>query len=259
MDTGTSLDSLFSLKNRVALVSGASSGIGQLMARALADADAAVVLLARREEQLSQTAKAIERSGGRAGALAADLSLRETIPDIARRAVEVFGDIHIVVNAAGVNLREPVDDISIDSWDATLNLNLAAPFFLTRELVPGMRRAAYGRVINIASLQSTRAFTNGLPYGASKAGVCQLTRAMAEAWSRDGIMCNAIAPGFFPTDLTAKVFEDPQVSAGFASQTAVGRNGELEDLRGATVFLAAPACNYITGQVLAVDGGFTAR
>ena len=102
-------------------------------------------------------------------------------------------------------------------------------------------------------------FFHCLPYGASKAGLCQLTRAMAEAWSRDRIMCNAIAPGFFPTDLTAKVFEDAQVSARFAEQTAVGRNGELEDLRGATVFLAAPASNYITGQVLAVDGGFTAR
>ena len=259
MGTGATLDSLFSLQDRVALVSGASSGIGQLMANALADAGAAVVLLARRESQLGETAAAIRSRGGRAGVLVADLLERETIPKIVQRAIDLFGDIHIVVNAAGINLREPVDDISIHSWDTTLNLNLSAPFFLTRELVPGMRKAAYGRVINIASLQSTRAFANGLPYGASKAGECQLTRAMAEAWSRDGIMCNAIAPGFFPTELTARVFEDAQVSARFASQTAIGRNGELEDLRGATVFLAAPASNYITGQVLAVDGGFTAR
>ena len=230
-----------------------------MMAYALADAGASVVLLARRKEQLAETATSIEKQGGRATIVVADLNDRESIPIVAARAIDGFGDVHIVVNAAGINMREPVDDISLSSWDTTLNLNLAAPFFLTRELVPGMRSAGYGRVINIASLQSTRAFANGLPYGASKGGVCQLTRAMAEAWSADGIMCNAIAPGFFPTDLTARVFEDEAMSAKFAAQTAVGRNGELEDLRGTTVFLASPACNYVTGQTLAVDGGFTAK
>ena len=258
-DFATSVESLFSLKGRVALVSGASSGIGQLMAFALADAGAAVVLLARRESQLQHACAEIQSLGRDAAVVAADLAQRENIQAIAAQAVSHFGDIHIVVNAAGVNMRQPVEDISLQSWDTTLNLNLAVPFFLSRELLPGMRRANYGRVINIASLQSTRAFANGLPYGASKGGICQLTRAMAEAWSADGIMCNAIAPGFFPTDLTAKVFDDPLVSDKLATQTAVGRNGELEDLRGATVFFASSASGYITGQTLGVDGGFTAK
>jgi gluconate 5-dehydrogenase/2-deoxy-D-gluconate 3-dehydrogenase len=156
-------------------------------------------------------------------------------------------------------LREDVDTVSIDSWDATLNLNLSVPFFFTREFVPEMRSNNYGRVINIASLQSTRAFPNSLPYGASKGGICQLTRAMAEAWSRFGICCNALAPGFFPTELTAPVFSDPDSRARAAQQTAIGRNGELEDLAGATIFLASPAAAYITGQMLAIDGGFTAK
>ena len=229
------------------------------MANALAEAGASVVLLARREEQLDAAATGIRDRGGKADYIVADLGERESIPDTAQRASRCFGDVHIVVNAAGVNLRQPVDEISLHNWDTTFNLNLAAPFFLSRELIPGMRGAGYGRIINIASLQSTRAFANGLPYGASKGGVCQLTRAMAEAWSADGIMCNAIAPGFFPTDLTARVFENPEMSAKFAAQTAIGRNGELEDLRGATVFFASPACGYITGQTLAVDGGFTAK
>ncbi|MEM7207205.1 MAG: SDR family oxidoreductase [Pseudomonadota bacterium] len=259
MNAPESTNALFSLSGRTALVTGASSGIGRFMAIALAEAGASVVLLARREDQLNETKQMICGGGGSASVLAADLADREIIADVAKQAQSAFGAVHILVNAAGVNLRQPVEDITLDSWDFTLNLNLATPFFLARELVPGMRDAKYGRVINIASLQSTRAFANGLPYGASKGGVCQLTRAMAEAWSSEGVMCNAIAPGFFPTDLTAPVFGDADLSARFAAQTAIGRNGELEDLRGVTVFFAAPASGYITGQTLGVDGGFTAK
>lgn len=152
-----------------------------------------------------------------------------------------------------------MDEISLASWDQTLNLNLATPFFFAREFVPGMRERGYGRIINIASLQSSRAFPNGLAYGASKAGICQLTRAMSEAWSRYGIMCNAIAPGFFPTELTAPVFSNPAAERRAAEQTTVGRNGRLEDLTGITVFFAAPASHYTTGQTLYIDGGFTAK
>ena len=164
-----------------------------------------------------------------------------------------------MINAAGLNPRQPAEEVSIETWDATLNLNLSTPFFFTREFVPAMRANGYGRVLNIASLQSYRAFPNGLPYGASKGGVCQLTRAMAEAWSRYGICANAIAPGFFPTELTAAVFGDDDTRDRAAAQTAMGRNGELEDLRGVTIFFASPASGYITGQTLAVDGGFTAK
>jgi NAD(P)-dependent dehydrogenase (short-subunit alcohol dehydrogenase family) len=122
-----------------------------------------------------------------------------------------------------------------------------------------MRDKGWGRVINIASLQSERAFPHGIAYGASKGGVAQLTRAMAEAWSADGIACNALAPGFFPTDLTAAVFEDAEVADRNAAQTCIGRNGRLQDLAGPAIFLASPASDYVTGQVLFVDGGFTAK
>ena len=122
-----------------------------------------------------------------------------------------------------------------------------------------MRKRGWGKIINVASLQSERAFANGIAYGASKGGVSQLTRAMAEAWSADGIGCNAIAPGFFPTELTQAVFDEPELSAQLAKQTAVGRNGELSDLDGVSVFLASHASDYITGQVIYSDGGFTAK
>ena len=122
-----------------------------------------------------------------------------------------------------------------------------------------MASRGWGRIINIASLQSSRAFENGLAYGASKGGVAQLTRAMAEAWSRQGINTNAIAPGFFPTGLTAPVYQNPALIDKLAAQTAIGRNGELEDLDGITLFLASPASDYLTGQVIYLDGGFTAK
>ena len=249
----------FRLDGKVALVTGASSGIGRRQALALAAAGAAVVLLGRRAEQLDAAVAEIAAAGGRGASLAADLGERGRLAEIAAAAAEPFGAPDILINAAGVNLRQPADEISLESWDATLNLNLAVPFFLARELVGAMRQRGWGRVINLASLQSSRAFANGLAYGASKGGIAQLTRAMAEAWSAHGINCNAIAPGFFPTELTAPVYGQPALLDKFAAQTAIGRNGELADLDGLTVFLAAPASDYISGQVIALDGGFTAK
>ena len=251
----------FKLAGSNFVITGASSGIGRAMAGFLARAGAGVVLVARRETALAEAVDEINTDADKASYVVADLEQRDQLAEIAAQCKSAIKGGHIdgVVNAAGLNLREPVEQVSIRSWDATINLNLSVPFFFTREFVPEMRSRKFGRIINIASLQSTRAFPNGLPYGASKGGICQLTRAMAEAWSRYGICCNALAPGFFPTELTAPVFDDPESRDRFAQQTAIGRNGELEDLAGATIFFASPASGYITGQVLAVDGGFTAK
>lgn len=250
---------LFDLDGRVAAVTGASSGIGQAIARALAGVGASVVCVARREPALAETVREIEGAGGRAAAVAGDLSDHHRLDRVAAAMAEPFGAPDILVNAAGINLREPAEAVTPESWDRTLSLNLSTPFFLARALVPAMREKGSGRIINIASLQSERAFPNSMPYGASKGGVAQLTRAMAEAWSADGITCNAIAPGFFPTELTAAVFDDAEAVERNARQTAIGRNGRLEDLHGAAIFLAASASDYITGQILYVDGGFTAK
>ena len=249
---------LFDLSDRIFVVTGASSGIGRAMAGFLSEAGASVVLVARRRDVLEQTC---DELGGeeRAKAVDADLTDKHSIESVGQRCLTSFGRVDGVVNAAGINPRQPAEALTIDTWDQTLDLNLATPFFLSRCFVEDMRARNWGRIINIASLQTTRAFPNGLPYGASKAGVGQLTRAMSEAWSRDGIMANAIAPGFFPTDLTAAVFDDPDTRDWAANQTTIGRNGEMEDLRGPTLFLASDACNYVTGQILNVDGGFTAR
>lgn len=247
------------IADKVALVTGASSGIGQRQALALAREGASVVLLGRRKERLDSAVAEIAAFDGKAAPLAVDLSDRGQLAEVAKLAADKFGSIDILVNAAGVNFRQPTDEITLDSWDETLTLNLAVPFFLARELVPAMQAKAWGRIINIASLQSSRAFANGLVYGASKGGIAQLTRAMAEAWSAKGVNSNAIAPGFFPTELTAPVYESADMLDKLAKQTAIQRNGELSDLDGITVFLASGASDYITGQIIHVDGGFTAK
>lgn len=253
-----SIASLFDLTGRVALVTGGNSGIGGEIARALAAAGAAVVLVARREAELAIAAGRIAADGGRAASIACDLADRQAVFDCAARAASFFGPPDIVVNAAGVNIRRPMLEITEAEWDATLSLNLAAPFFLSQRLAPAMIEKGWGRIINIASLQSVRAFGNSGPYGASKGGIMQLTRAQAEAWSKHGVTANAIGPGFFATPLTAPVVNDPVRWKKMADSTFIGRTGELADLRGAAVFLASRASDYVTGQTIFVDGGFSA-
>src|SRR5210317_206353 len=251
---------LFDLSSRVALCTGGSSGIGRRMALALSQAGAEVVLVGRNEAALAEAMEQIKaEGGGRAASISADLLDRSTLGDVVAEASEAFGAPDILVNAAGINLREPWDEITEASWQQTLDINLSTPFFLARHCIPGMKSKGRGNIINVASLQSYRAFANSMAYGASKGGIAQVTRAMAEAWSSSGIVSNAVAPGFFPTELTRKVYENPELLAHNAGMTAIGRNGELSDLDGVTVFLASAAANYITGQIIAVDGGFTAK
>ncbi len=255
---GNNLLDQFSLRERVFVVTGASSGIGREMSRVLAGAGAAVVVVARRLNELDLVVGEIAARGGRAGSVCADLADRSGISDVAVSCKDAFGRVDGVINAAGINLRQRADEVTIEGWDATVNLNLCVPFFFSREFVPGMIENGYGRIINIASLQSSRAFSDSVAYGASKGGICQLTRAMAQAWSPKGITCNAIAPGFFPTELTAPVFDDPEMKRRRATQTMLGRNGKLSDLSGITIFFASAASAYITGQTLHIDGGFSA-
>ena len=247
---------LFDLTDRVACVTGASAGLGQRAAVALAAAGAKVVGVARRAEALNDWAASI---GDNAAVVAADLSQRDQIAEIAKQISAPFGVPDIVVHAAGINTREVADEVTDAGWDVTMNLNLAAPFFLSQAFAPAMKAKGWGRIVNFASLQTTRAFPGGVSYGTSKAGVGQLTRAMAEAWSKDGITANAIGPGFFPTELTGPVFADPERAARNAANTCIGRNGDLSDIDGPLLFLCSDASSYVTGQVLMVDGGFTAK
>ncbi len=253
------LGPLFDLTGRAALVTGGNSGIGLAMARALGLAGASVVLVARRSDELAKAADGLIGEGIVARSIAADLAAPGCARAIGEGLARLGASPDILVNAAGVNLRQPFGEVTAEAFDLHMALHLRAPFLLTQALAPAMAGRGWGRIINIASLQSSRAFPNSAPYGAGKGGVVQLTRAIAEEWSRQGVTCNAIAPGFFPTPLTKAVFDDEERAAKNAAQTAIGRNGRLEDLAGATVFLASDASAYVTGQTLAVDGGFTAK
>ncbi|MCC5956200.1 MAG: SDR family oxidoreductase [Natronohydrobacter sp.] len=249
------LDTLFDLTGRRALVTGGNSGIGLAMARALGMQGAELHLAARDGTKLDAACADLAAEGISAHAHPADLTDPAALQALAQGA----GAVDILVNAAGVNLRQPYLQVSAEAFDLHMALHLRAPFLLVQHLAPGMMDRGWGRVLNLASLQSSRAFANSAPYGAGKGGIVQLTRAMAQEFSAHGVTCNAIAPGFFPTPLTAPVFNDPDLAQANAARTAIGRNGALEDLYGATVFLCSDASGYITGQTLFVDGGFTAK
>lgn len=252
------LPALFDLTGRTALVTGGSSGIGEAMAQALGMAGARVVLMARREDQLAAAAGRLQQLGIQADTVVCDLATPEGAQAGAREAL-ALGAVDILVNAAGVNLREPFQQVTPASWLTQIHLHQSAPFFLTQALAPAMKQRGWGRIINIASLQSYRAFANSAPYGAGKGGIVQLTRAIAVEWGPHGITCNAIGPGFFPTALTAPVFNNSELVAHNAAQTCLGRNGSLQDFNGITLFLASEASAYVTGQTIMLDGGFTAK
>jgi NAD(P)-dependent dehydrogenase (short-subunit alcohol dehydrogenase family) len=252
------LAELFSLAGRVAVVTGGNSGIGWGIAGALSRAGAAVVLIAREESRLRDCAGQLRAAGGRAAWASADLGDRAALERAAQQAAERFGEPDILVNCAAVNLRPPLAELSAADWDTTIAVNLTAPFLLGQRFGPGMAARGWGRIINITSQQAARAFGNSGGYGAAKGGLASLTRSQSEAWARRGVCCNAISPGFVATPMTAPVASDPVRSAALVARTMTGRTGEAGDFAGAAVFLASPASDYVTGQVIYVDGGFSA-
>ncbi|UQU64256.1 SDR family oxidoreductase [Couchioplanes caeruleus] len=250
---GSYLDELFGLGGRTAMVTGGSSGIGRAMAGALGRAGARVVLVARRPEPLRDTAAELAADGVAVETVTADLADRT---DVAR--VAGYEGVDILVNAAAVNRRPPMDELTDEDWDVTLAANLTAPFLLGQRFGPAMAARGWGRIINVVSQQAFRAYGNSGAYGAAKAGLVGLTRSQAEAWSGRGVTCNAVAPGVVHTPLTEPVFADPEKVAAHARRTMIGRNGVPGDFAGCVVYLASSASAAVTGQTLFVDGGYSA-
>ena len=262
------MPSQFDLTGSVALVTGGSSGIGRRMAGALATAGAKVVLVARRADKLADTQSEIEAAGGVVASVTADLMDKTVIDDLYKRAAEPFGAPTILVNGAGVNLREPWQDVTLESWDHQIHLNLSVPFFLSRACVPGMIDKGYGRIINIASAHGLTASPYKSAYVSAKHGLVGLTKTIALELAECGGTCNAICPGYVLTPLVEGQIPD-QMKAHNMSREDVIKNVMLdrqptkefvtvEQMGTFAVFLASDMGAQITGAALPADGGWTA-
>ena len=247
----------FSLENKVALITGGTSGLGKMMALALAKAGA-FVWIASSRDNADETLQEIKQQGSNGSFVQVDVTSSDALEKTVSHILQQSSRIDILINAAGINPRTSAEELTLNDWQKTIDINLTAPFYLSQLVADTMRENNWGRIINIASLQSLRAFDNSIPYGASKGGVMQLTRALAQAYSKDGILVNAIAPGFFRTNLTESLFQNPDKLKELANKTMMGRNGEEKDIFGISVFLCSDANSYVTGQTVFLDGGFSA-
>jgi gluconate 5-dehydrogenase len=250
-------DQLFDLSGQVAVVTGTSRGLGQYFARALARAGADLVLTSRRRESLKEMEEEIRTLGRRSVSLELDVRDYASIQRFAAEAKEAFGQIHILVNNAGCNVRKPAVDVTWDDWNLVLETNLRGSFFVAQAIARGMIEHGYGRIINIGSVTSVFGFAGLGPYCASRGGIRQLTMSLADDWGKHGVTVNCLAPGWFKTAQNRVLYDDPEWVAYLTDRIPVKRPGLPDDLDGAVVFLASEASRYITGQTLLVDGGIS--
>ena len=250
-------DSLFDLTGQVAIVTGTSRGLGQYFARALAKAGADLVLTSRDRASLAPFEDEIKALGRQAISLDLDVRNQESIERMAAEAEAAFGQIHILVNNAGCNIRKPALDVTWQDWNQILDTNLRGSFFVAQAIATRMIARGYGRIVNIGSVTSVFGFAGLAPYGASRGGIRQMTMSLADDWGKFGVTVNCLAPGWFRTNQNKVLYEDPEWVEYLIDRIPVKRPGEPRDLDGAIVFLASEASRYVTGQTLLVDGGIS--
>jgi NAD(P)-dependent dehydrogenase (short-subunit alcohol dehydrogenase family) len=251
------VNELFDLSGRVALVTGASRGLGQRMARVLATAGADLIITSREASRLSPFEAEIEALGRRVLSVDLDVRALDSIREMAAAAERHYGQIDILVNNAGCNVRKPAIDVTWDDWNLILDTNLRGSFFVAQEIARRMISRGYGRIINIGSVTSVAGYAGLAPYGASRGGIRQLTMSLADDWGKYGVTVNCLAPGWFCTDQNKVMYEDKEWVEYLCDRIPVKRPGELRDLDAAVIFLAAESSRYVTGQTLLVDGGIS--
>lgn len=249
--------SLFDLAGKVAVVTGASRGLGAQMSVALARAGADVVITSRTSDSLEDTAAAIRALGRRAAPIELDVRDDASVAAFGTAAVEAFGHVDVLVNNAGCNVRKPIVDVTPADWDLVVGTNLRGSFFVAQAIGRHMIERGSGRIVNIGSVTSVFGYGGIVPYTASRGGVRQMTMAMASEWGRHGITVNCLAPGWIETDQNRVLYQDAEWVAGLTERIPLGRPGTPSDLDGTVVFLASDASAYVSGQTILVDGGIT--
>lgn len=249
----------FELHGKVALVTGAGRGLGRGMALALAEAGADVVAVSRSVDQLEETVECLRGYGGEHRAIPWDLTEVGELDELMQKAAEPRGRVDVMLHAAGLQVRKPALDVTPEDWEAVQRVHLRAAFFLSQAAARHMvERGNGGKIVLVASLTSHIGVPEVAPYAAGKSGVLGLVRTLAVEWAPHSIQVNAVGPGYFRTSITEELFADPERRKKLLSRIPAGRPGEPEDLAGAAVFLSSPASDYVTGQVINVDGGWLA-
>lgn len=251
--------STVSLENHVAVVTGASKGLGREMAEALAEAGAKVALVARNEELLSEVVRGIHARGGTAEYIMADVTDETAAAEVDQMVKEAFGVCDILINNAGINNRKPIEEMSLDEWHEILEVNLTGPFSMSRTFVPGMKGLRWGRIINMTSIMSHVSLANRTGYSTTKSGLLGFTRALALELAPYNITVNGISPGPFATEMNRPLIEDPDKNSQFLASIPLGRWGKVEEIGSLAVYMCSEAAGFLTGTDVVIDGGWTAR